>query len=82
MAMKDRQCERISVKLMVFDLDGTLADTGADLAGSVNRILQSLGIPTRPDAEILSFVGDGVRKLIERALGESHRDRFSEALER
>ena len=81
-AMQNRQGERISVKLMVFDLDGTLADTGADLAGSVNRTLQSLGIPTRPDAEILGFVGDGVRKLIERALGEPHRDRFSEALER
>jgi phosphoglycolate phosphatase len=72
----------IPVKLMVFDLDGTLADTGADLAGSVNRTLQSLGIPTHPDPEILEFVGDGVRKLIERSLGEPHQDRFAEALER
>jgi phosphoglycolate phosphatase len=80
--MQNRQEKCISVKLMVFDLDGTLADTGTDMAGSVNRTLQSLGIPTRPDAEILGFVGDGVRKLIERALGESNRDRFAEALER
>ena len=72
----------IPVKLMAFDLDGTLADTGADLAGSVNRTLQSLGIPTRPDPEILGFVGDGVRKLVERSLGESHRERFDEALKR
>lgn len=80
--MKNGQRTRIYVKLMVFDLDGTLADTGADLAGSVNRTLRSLGIATRPDAEILGFVGDGVRKLIERALGEKNRDRFAEALER
>jgi len=70
------------VKLMVFDLDGTLADTGADLAGSVNRTLQSLGIPTRPDPEILGFVGDGVRKLMERSLGEAYGERFEEALKR
>ena len=72
----------IAVKLMVFDLDGTLADTGADLAGSVNRTLQSLGIPARPDTEILGFVGDGVRKLIERSLGDACGDRFDEALKR
>jgi phosphoglycolate phosphatase len=70
----------IPVKLLVFDLDGTLADTGADLAGSVNRTLLSLGIPTRPDPEILGFVGDGVRKLIERSLGDAYPDRFPEAL--
>jgi phosphoglycolate phosphatase len=72
----------IPVKLMVFDLDGTLADTGDDLAGSVNRTLQSLGIPERPDREILGFVGDGVRKLIERSLGGAYGDRFDEALKR
>jgi phosphoglycolate phosphatase len=72
----------IPVKLMVFDLDGTLADTGDDLAGSVNRTLQSLGIPKRPDREILGFVGDGVRKLVERSLGEAYGDRLDEALKR
>jgi phosphoglycolate phosphatase len=70
----------IALKLLVFDLDGTLADTGADLAASVNRTLLFLGIPTRPDAVILGFVGDGVSKLIERSLGGAFPDRFSEAL--
>jgi phosphoglycolate phosphatase len=74
--------DMIPVKLMVFDLDGTLADTGNDLAGSVNRTLQSLGIPKRPDIEILGFVGDGVRKLIERSLGDAYGDRLDEALKR
>ena len=59
---------KVFIKLMVFDLDGTLADTGADLAFSVNRTLLSMGLPGRPDAEILGFVGDGVRKLLERSL--------------
>lgn len=68
------------MKLMVFDLDGTLADTGADLAASVNRTLRSMHIPERPDAEVLGFVGDGVRKLLERSLGERHRERLDEAL--
>jgi phosphoglycolate phosphatase len=67
---------------MVFDLDGTLADTGEDLAGSVNRMLEALGIARRPEQEILGFVGDGVRKLIERSLGEAHIHRFDEALMR
>ncbi|NPV03387.1 MAG: HAD-IA family hydrolase [Syntrophaceae bacterium] len=73
---------RMFVQLMVFDLDGTLADTGADLAGSVNRTLRSMGIPGRPEPEILRFVGDGVRKLLERSLGEAHRGRLDEALTR
>jgi phosphoglycolate phosphatase len=77
-----KEAKMIPVKLMVFDLDGTLADTGADLAGSVNRTLQSLGLPTRPDPEILGFVGDGVRKLIERSLGDAFGERFEEALKR
>jgi len=73
---------RVFIKLMVFDLDGTLADTGADLAFSVNRTLLSMGLPGRPDAEILGFVGDGVRKLLERSLGGGHRERLEEALAR
>lgn len=73
---------RMLVKLLIFDLDGTLADTGADLAASVNRTLHSMGIPGRPDAVILGFVGDGVRRLLERSLGEGHRERLGEALTR
>ncbi len=80
--MEARSPERIPVKLLVFDLDGTLADTGADLAGSVNRTLRSMGIRSRPDAEILGFVGDGVGKLIDRVLGKKDADRFDEALKR
>lgn len=73
---------RMPVKLLVFDLDGTLADTGEDLALSVNRTLRAMGIPERQEQEILGFVGDGVRRLLERSLGEPHRERLDESLSR
>lgn len=79
--MKQFSC-RMPVKLLVFDLDGTLADTGEDLALSVNRTLRAMGIPERREEEILGYVGDGVRRLLERSLGERHRERLDESLSR
>ncbi len=58
------------IDLMIFDFDGTLVDTGADLVQSINHTLKALGLPEKSGKEIISFVGDGVRKLMERALGE------------
>ena len=60
------------VDLMIFDFDGTLVSTGADLIQSVNYTLDALKLEKKREKEILSFVGDGVRKLIERALGQDH----------
>lgn len=68
------------VDLMIFDFDGTLADTGADLVTSVNYTLAAMRLKTRSPQEILTFVGDGVKKLIERSLGEDHRVRLEEAM--
>lgn len=56
--------------LAIFDLDGTILDTLADLAGSINHALKSLGYPTRTIDEVRRFVGNGVRKLVERAVPE------------
>ncbi|MGO9137444.1 MAG: HAD family hydrolase [Syntrophales bacterium] len=58
------------VELMIFDLDGTLVNSGGDIVASVNYTLKSLDIPTKSQEEILTFVGDGVNKMIERALGK------------
>jgi phosphoglycolate phosphatase len=69
------------VDLMIFDFDGTLADTGADLVAAVNYTLQQLGLTPRLEDEIISFVGDGVRELIERALGQDHVALYPEAME-
>lgn len=69
------------VDLMMFDFDGTLADTGADIAASVNYALTALGLASLPVEEILGFVGDGVRILMERSLGEDRRGRLDEAMD-
>ena len=55
-------------KLVIFDLDGTLLDTIADLAESTNYALKQLDYPTHPVDAIRTFVGNGINKLLERAL--------------
>ena len=55
-------------KLVIFDLDGTLLDTIADLAKSTNHALKQLGYPTHDVETIRTFVGNGINKLLERAL--------------
>lgn len=52
----------------VFDLDGTLLDTLADLAASCNHALRTFGMPERTLDEVRRFVGNGVRLLMERAV--------------
>jgi len=60
-------------KLVVFDLDGTLLDTIEDLANSVNFALKEHQLPEHPIESYRFFVGNGVNKLLERALPETHR---------
>ena len=60
-------------KLVIFDLDGTLLNTIADLAQSTNHALKTLGYPTH-DTEAYNFmVGNGINKLFERALPEGEK---------
>lgn len=56
------------IRLVIFDLDGTLLNTIADLACGTNYALQQLGYPTHPIESYPAMVGNGVRKLFERAL--------------
>ncbi len=60
--------------LVVFDLDGTLCDTLADLANAVNMALSSEGLPTHPLSSYNQFVGNGVNMLIKSALGDKAED--------
>ncbi len=53
---------------VIFDLDGTLLNTLDDLCDSTNYALKQFGYPTRTLEEVRSFVGNGVKKLIERAI--------------
>ncbi|MGN0016724.1 MAG: HAD family hydrolase [Candidatus Avelusimicrobium sp.] len=58
------------MKIAIFDLDGTLLNTIADLASAANHALEALGFPRRAEEECIQFVGNGVTKLLERALPE------------
>jgi phosphoglycolate phosphatase len=59
------------IDTIIFDLDGTLLNTLEDLRDSVNYALERQNFPLRTLAEIRSFVGDGIRVLMERAVPEN-----------
>lgn len=54
--------------LLIFDLDGTLIDSRKDLATAVNLMRRHFGLPALPVEQVTTFVGDGVRMLVTRAL--------------
>lgn len=56
-------------RVLIFDLDGTLAETRADIATAANFALRSVGLAELPVARITTYVGEGAGKLIERCLG-------------
>jgi haloacid dehalogenase superfamily, subfamily IA, variant 3 with third motif having DD or ED/haloacid dehalogenase superfamily, subfamily IA, variant 1 with third motif having Dx(3-4)D or Dx(3-4)E len=54
--------------VVIFDMDGTILDTLDDLAGSLNTALEQNGLPRRTRGEVRRFVGNGIRKLVERGV--------------
>lgn len=58
---------------VIFDLDGTLINSIGDLQASVNYVMAARGFPTATEAQMKQMVGNGIRKLIERALPETER---------
>lgn len=60
-------------KLVIFDLDGTLLNTIADLAAATNQALRHFGYPTHETEAYRFFVGNGINKLFERALPDGER---------
>lgn len=60
----------MNIKAVIWDLDGTLLNTLEDLAASTNAALEASGLPGRTTDEVRRFVGNGVHKLIERAMPE------------
>jgi len=65
---------------VVFDLDGTLIDSRADLAGAVNHVLGTLALPQQPPETLYGYVGEGARMLVQRALGPARADQLDEAV--
>ena len=61
-------------RLVIFDLDGTLLNTIADLAQSTNHALQALGYPTHQTEKYNLMVGNGINKLLERALPQEEQN--------
>ncbi len=65
-----RKFDANEIKLLIFDLDGTLIDSRLDLIHSVNAMLKHFGRPALPGDVIASYVGDGAPMLVRRALGD------------
>ena len=59
------------IKLIIFDLDGTLVDSRQDIVNAVNFMLRSLNLGERPFEEIISYVGKGINELIKSSLGNN-----------
>lgn len=77
-----RQFDPHSIKLLIFDLDGTLIDSRLDLVHSVNAMLRHYQRPELPEELIASYVGDGAPTLVRRALGDPKNEGVvNEALE-
>jgi len=68
------------LKLLVFDLDGTLIDSAQDLCNSVNATLNQFGHPPLDDADIAGFIGDGALMLIRRAFARAYGSPVDESL--
>lgn len=72
--------QKTSYDIYVFDLDGTLLNTLEDLTLSVNAAMRFVGAKERSQEEVRSFVGNGIRLLISRALGNDADEKtFSDA---
>lgn len=66
-----------SFKAVLFDLDGTLINTLTDLANATNYMLEQFGFPTHEVGKYKYMVGNGMPKLMERALPNGHKDEQS-----
>lgn len=59
------------IRLLIFDLDGTLVDSETDLTLSVNAVREQMGFGPLPRATVSSYVGQGVTTLMQRAMGDA-----------
>jgi phosphoglycolate phosphatase len=76
---------KLAVNAVIFDLDGTLLDTADDIAEGANRMLEDLGRPRLEVGQVRAYIGNGVSRLVKRALtgawdGEPEKALFNDAL--
>jgi len=67
------------INLLIFDLDGTLIDSRADIVNAVNAVLSELKLGEKSFDQIVSYVGYGGRSLLLKSIGEEHESLLSEA---
>ncbi len=65
---------------LIFDMDGTLVDSSADIAASLNHALKTLGLAPKTQEEVHSFIGDGMKTLLERATGSKDEALIAQAV--
>lgn len=70
MIRRNRPIPTEKIKLLIFDLDGTLIDSRLDLSNSINAMLRHFGKPLLPNEVIAGYIGDGAPMLVRRALGD------------
>jgi phosphoglycolate phosphatase len=71
-----RAFDPAAIKLLIFDLDGTLIDSQLDLIHSINAMLWHFGKAELPSELIATYVGDGAPMLVRRALGDPEDEKF------
>ncbi|MFA5976569.1 MAG: HAD-IA family hydrolase [Elusimicrobiota bacterium] len=71
----------IEIDALIFDLDGTLIDSAADLIDSVRTFQQRHGLPPGSESLITSFVGDGVVALVQRAVPGLHGEKLRQGVD-
>lgn len=68
------------IKLLLFDLDGTLVDSKRDIANAINFALNPLGAPELSDEDTMKVVGDGITQLFEKLLPQSSKEIIGSAI--
>lgn len=76
MPSSPRRFDPLAIKLVIFDLDGTLIDSRLDLINSVNAMLRHFKHPELPGEIVATYVGDGAPMLVRRALGDPDDEGF------
>jgi phosphoglycolate phosphatase len=70
------------VKLIIFDLDGTLVDTRADITNALNHAIKPLGLNELGTKEVTALIGEGITRLVVKVLGKDHGARVKEVQDR
>lgn len=70
------------IRLIIFDLDGTLVDSGIDITNALNHALSPFGNPKLTVAQTIGLVGEGVTRLIEKVAGDDNPERRDDILKR